>query len=141
VNAISRFEVAQAGQERRTMPTTEQASEFVSTWIEAWNRHDLDSVMAMVSEDVEFISPYLPMMTTSAEDRLHGKPALRGWFSQALENPDFKIDPPLYVFASPDSVVLVEKIGDPIAANVFFFDEQGLVKRSIVHEQATSSSR
>ena len=62
----------------------------------------------------------------------------RAWYAQALENPDFKIDPPLYIFASPDSVVLVEKIGDPIAANVFFFDEQGLVKRSIVHEQAVS---
>jgi len=116
------------------MPTTEQANEFVNTWIAAWNRHDLDSVMA--SEDVEFISPYLPMMTSSTDDRLHGKEALRVWFAQALENPDFKIDPPIYVFASPDSVVLVEKIGDPIVANVFFLDDDGLIKRSIVHEQA-----
>ena len=121
------------------MPTTAEANEFVASWIEAWNRHDLESVMAMVAEEVEFISPYLPMMTTSTADRLHGKDALRGWFAQALENSDFKIDPPLYVFASPDSVVLVEKIGDPIAANVFFFNDQGLVKRSIVHEQADVS--
>ena len=118
------------------MPTTEQATQFVSAWIEAWNRHDLDAVMAMIAEDVEFISPYLPMMTDSSADRLRGKPALQGWFAQALENPDFKIDPPVYIFASPDSVVLVEKIGDPTAANVFFFDAEGLVKRSIVHEQA-----
>lgn len=119
------------------MPTTQQATRFVTAWIEAWNRHDLDAVMAMIAEEVEFISPYLPMMTSSKEDRLLGKPALRGWFAQALENPDFRIDPPLYVFASPDSVVLVEKIGDPIASNVFFFDDEGLVKRSIVHEQAS----
>jgi len=122
------------------MPTTEEASAFVSAWIAAWNRHDLEAVMAMIAEDVEFISPYLPMMTDSPEDRLQGKSALRGWFSQALENPDFAIDPPIFVFASPDSVVLVEKIGEPIAANVFFFDDEGLVKRSIVHEQAGSAA-
>ena len=118
------------------MPTTEEASAFVKTWIEAWNRHDLEAVMAMIADDVEFISPYLPLMTDSDEDRLQGKAALRGWFAQALTDPAFKIDPPIYVFASPDSVVLVEKIGDPIAANVFFLDDAGLVRRSIVHEQA-----
>lgn len=111
----------------------QRARELIDRWIAAWNRHDLQAVMAMIADDVVFESPFLVHMYGEPSGRLRGKRALRGWFERALANPDFRIDPPLHVFTCVDSIVLVERVNGTLAANVFTLDAAGRIARSAVH--------
>ena len=110
-----------------------QAKELVDRWLDAWNRHDLDAVMAMCDDDIEFVSPFLAAMYDTPSGILQGKDALRGWFAQSLENPDFRIDPPLHVLTGVDTLVLVERIHGVVAANVFTVGADGRFTASRVH--------
>jgi ketosteroid isomerase-like protein len=105
---------------------------FVATWIAAWNRHDLEAVMAMCDEDIEFVSSFLVSMYDEPSGRLHGKAALRRWFEASMNN-DIHIEPPIHVLTGMDSAVLVEEISGTVAANVFTFGPDGLIVRSVVH--------
>jgi ketosteroid isomerase-like protein len=110
-----------------------QAKELVDRWLDARNRHDLDAVMAMCADDIEFVSPFLAAMYDTPSGVLRGKDALRGWFAQSLENPDFHIDPPLHVLTGVDTFVLVERIHGVVAANVFTVGPDGRFTASRVH--------
>ena len=54
-------------------------------WVEDWNRHDLDAVMARLHDDVVFSSPHIPVMVGEPSGVLHGKPAVRAYWARALE--------------------------------------------------------
>lgn len=111
----------------------DQAGALVGRWLDAWNRHDLDAVMDMCADDIEFVSPFLAQMYDTPSGMLRGKGALRGWFAKALEQRDFHIDPPLYVLTGVDTIVLVERIGGVVAANVFTVGRDGRFVTSRVH--------
>ena len=115
------------------MLTREAGEAFVTRWIDAWNRHDLEAVMAMVAPDVEFVSPFVVTMYDEPSGVLRGREALEGWFGAALRLPDFHIEPPLHVLVAVDTVCLVERINGTVAANVFTLDDEGRVVRSVVH--------
>lgn len=117
----------------QTQMTQEKADHFVETWIAAWNRHDLDTIMSMCHDEVEFESGFLVSMFDVPSGKLHGKAELRRWFAKSVEGGTIHIDPPIHVLISIDTVCLVESIGGTIAANVFTLDEAGLITRSIVH--------
>jgi hypothetical protein len=105
---------------------------FVERWIAAWNRQDLEAVMAMCDEDIEFVSSFLVTMYDEPSGTLHGRDALRQWFEASMNN-GIHIEPPLYLLTGMDSAVLVESISGTVAANVFTFGPDGLITRSVVH--------
>jgi hypothetical protein len=113
--------------------TGEAARGFVTEWIAAWNRHDLEAVCGMLADDVVFVSPFLGLMYDTPSGVLLGKEAVRGWFAKSLENPDFHIDDPINVLVGLDSLVLVESINGVVAANVFTLGTDGRVTKSQVH--------
>lgn len=111
----------------------EAAEHFVAVWIAAWNRHDLEAIMSMCHDDVEFESAFLVTMFDVPSGKLHGKAQLQRWFAKSLEGGTIHIEPPIHVLVGIDTVCLVESIGGTIAANVFTLDANGLIVRSIVH--------
>lgn len=54
----------------------------VEAWIEAWNRHDVDAVIAPFSEHAVFVSPRAASVTGDAVVR--GRRALRAYWTKAL---------------------------------------------------------
>jgi len=62
--------------------TEAAAQQFARTWIDAWNRRDLEAVLAHYAEDAVFISPKAERLVGAA--RVHGKPALRAYWQTAL---------------------------------------------------------
>lgn len=111
----------------------EGARAFVTSWTAAWNGHDLERIMAMVADDVVFISPFFPDDFPHDHGTVTGKEGVRAWFEGNLAAvADFTIDP-VHVFAGIDTVVLVEQIMGTLAANVFTLDGDGLIARSLVH--------
>lgn len=65
------------------MPTREEVNEQARAWIEAWNRRDLEAILAEYAEEVEFRSPTAVRVTGRAVVR--GKDALRAYWRNALD--------------------------------------------------------
>lgn len=55
---------------------------FAQSWIDSWNRHDIDSVLSHFSEDAVFVSPRAHAVTGNAW--VTGKAALKQYWSKAL---------------------------------------------------------
>lgn len=62
--------------------TRAEAEAFAAEWAAAWNRRDLDAVLAHFDDQVAFTSPRAIDVTGSAT--VHGKPALRAYWTKAL---------------------------------------------------------
>lgn len=62
--------------------TRNEALEFATKWIEAWNRLDVEAVLATFEENVSFTSP--SALATVGVGTVHGKPALREYWNAAL---------------------------------------------------------
>jgi ketosteroid isomerase-like protein len=75
-------------------------------WVDAWNSHDLERVLAFYAEDVEMTSPHIPALGFGAGGTLRGKGNLRAYWAKGLTTPiasnlHFTL---IDTYASPDSV-------------------------------------
>jgi hypothetical protein len=58
---------------------------FVTGWLEAWNAHDVDAVLAHFHDDVLFSSPVAAALLPESSGVVAGKPALRAYWTAALD--------------------------------------------------------
>lgn len=85
---------------------------FSRRWAEAWNSHDVESVLAHFHDDVVFTSPVAAKLLPETAGIVRGKPALRGYWTQALRrihNLRFVIES---VYQGIDTVVIVYRNQD-----------------------------
>lgn len=123
-----------------TLLTQEEADRFVAEWMEAWNSHDLDRILAHYDEAVEYHSPIIASLAVEggpgADGRLIGKEAVAAYFAAALaRNPDLHFDPPRQVAAGAGSVSFVyPSIRGLLAVETLVFTEDGQrVRRAYCH--------
>ncbi len=119
------------------MVTKESAAAFAGAWFAAWNAHDVEGIMALYAEGIEHTSPFIVRYTPAGETppkSIKGKAGVRAYFDRALKkNPDLKFIP-MHVTVGMESVILVyRRMNGDLAAELFAFDERGLVVRSISH--------
>ena len=62
--------------------TRTDAEKFAVDWAQAWNRRDVESVLAHFRDDIIFASPTALAVTGSSV--VHGKDALREYWTKAL---------------------------------------------------------
>ena len=113
--------------------TRDQAERFAHEWVEAWNSHDLERILAHYSDDFTMSSPRIAVVAQEPSGVLHGKPAIARYWAKALAQlPDlhFRL---LDTFVGADSVALHYEGARGPAVEVFFFDEAGLVCRAAAH--------
>jgi len=112
----------------------QEATTFAREWIEAWNTHDLDRVLSHYAEDFQMSSPFIAVVTGEASGTLTGKERVAAYWRAALERmPDLRFELE-GVLTGADSVVIVYRTNHGRqAAEVFFFDETGLVNRAAAH--------
>src|SRR6478752_5735006 len=53
-------------------------------WIEAWNAHDLERILAHYADDVELISPFVARLAGQSDATVRGKEALRDYVRRGL---------------------------------------------------------
>lgn len=58
--------------------------EFVEGWVQAWNAHDLDAVLAHFADDVTFTSPVAAQLLDGSDGVIRGKAALREYWTEGL---------------------------------------------------------
>ena len=65
--------------------TEDEARQFARNWIQAWNSHDLDAILAFYAIDVVLVSPLVAKMLNVPSCTVSGIEALRRYFSRGLE--------------------------------------------------------
>lgn len=115
------------------MPTREFAEHFAHEWIDAWNSHDLERILAHYADDFTMSSPRIAIVAGEPSGTLHGKAAVRAYWRRALD-----LAPQLRftlrdVLVGADSVaILYDGVRGP-SAEVFHFDDAGRVVRAAAH--------
>ncbi|HEY5754404.1 MAG TPA: nuclear transport factor 2 family protein [Steroidobacter sp.] len=66
-----------------TILTYFQLNAHAHEWVDAWNRRDTEAVLSAFSEDAVFVSS-LAQAYTGGSSRVHGKEALRRYWTEAL---------------------------------------------------------
>lgn len=113
------------------------ANDFAAEWIAAWNAHDLPRILSHYTEDFEMSSPKIIQIAGEPTGRLVGKAAVGAYWAKALAQiPDLHFEF-LAVLHGVDSVVLCyRRAGGQRAAEVFYFDSEGLVYRACANYAA-----
>lgn len=111
--------------------TPEAARAFALGWINAWNQHDLEAVLAHYAEDFEFSSPLIADFAGEPSGTLRGKDAVKAYWAKGLARlPDLHFEL-IDVLAGVDSLMVYYRGHRGPAAEVFLFDASGYVKRGV----------
>jgi ketosteroid isomerase-like protein len=69
------------------------AEAFAQEWVDGWNAHDLERVLAHFSDDVTFTSPVASQLIPETNGVIHGKDALRAYWEEGLRRiPDLHFE-------------------------------------------------
>jgi len=110
---------------------------FAREWAQAWNRRDLEALLACYAEDVEFRSPLAAKLLGEPSGRVRGKTNLRGYFAKALAAfpGDLGLEL-LGVYQGVDSVVVHFQVRGRRGAEMMEMNDEGVVRRALAHTQA-----
>ena len=103
------------------------ARRFAESWIDAWNRHDLDAVLSHYAEDFEFSSPLIVDIAGESGGCLKGKTAVRAYWTKGLERiPELRFE--LHdVLTGIDRIILYYRGYRGMVAESFVLDGNGRV--------------
>jgi hypothetical protein len=86
--------------------STPEPDSFADEWAGAWNRRDVDAVLAHFHDDVVFTSPIAADIVPGSAGVVHGKAALREYWCAALAVvPDLHFDV-IGVYAGASTLVV-----------------------------------
>jgi ketosteroid isomerase-like protein len=116
------------------------ANKLAQDWIDAWNRHDIDAIMAHYTEDVEFWSPMIVKLLGNASGKIVGKPELRAYFTRGLELSTGLHFTLIELLVGIDSVTIYFRRHDnTVAAEVMALNAESLVTMVRAHYTPTNS--
>ena len=109
------------------------ADKFAAEWIEAWNNHDLEAVLTHYTEDFEMTSPVITQVTGETSGKLKGKAAVGAYWAKALERIPVLHFELKDILVGVDTITLYYKGHRGMSAELFFFNEGGMVYKSCAH--------
>lgn len=115
--------------------------QLAQDWFDAWNRHDLDGIMAHYAEEIEFRSPFIVQLLGDPEGCIRDKSTLRDYFARALTlYSDLHFDP-IQVLPGVNSLVLYYRsVRGLFAAEYLEINDRGLITRVAAHYQSETVS-
>jgi hypothetical protein len=110
------------------------AHHFAHDWVESWNAHDLDRILAHYTDDFVMTSPVVKQLGLSPNGTLQGKVAVGAYWRKALQHvPDLRFEL-TQVLCGVNTLTLYYKgTRERTVAEVFHFTGQGLVDWAIAH--------
>jgi len=122
--------------------TQEQATAFAQEWVDSWNAHDLNRIMAHYAEELDFRSPLIQQLGADASGTLRTKTALRAYFATGLDRyPDLRFDLQQVLPGVHSVVLYYRSVNDWPAAEYMELNDQGQVQRVRAHYAAAVSGR
>lgn len=122
--------------------TRESALAFARDWIDAWNSHDLERILAHYSEDFEMRSPLIQERMNEPSGVLKGKNRVRPYWAIGLQaQPPIKFElQGVYVGASSIAITYFS-VGRGMRTEVVIFDETGkVVSGNALHGERAPAS-
>ena len=108
--------------------------DFAKEWIEAWNSHDIDAILSHYEEELEFKSPFIPLLNFNEEGIIISKEQLKKYFKIGLETyPDLKFNLKKVLSGVDSLVIYYESVNNRIAAEVFFLNKQNKAIKVFCH--------
>lgn len=110
------------------------AEHFAADWVEAWNAHDLERILAHYGDDFEMSSPVIVQVAGEPSGTLRGKQAVGAYWRKALQLiPDLRFEL-LSVLVGVGSITLYYKgARGRLAAEVFHFGADRKVVKAFAH--------
>ncbi len=109
------------------------AQHFAADWIDAWNAHDLERVLAHYTDDFEMSSPVIVKVAGEPSGTLKGKAAVGAYWARALAlNPALRFEL-VETLVGVGSITLYYRGVRGPAAEVFHFNADGRVTRAYAH--------
>jgi len=111
------------------------AERFAIEWVESWNSHDLDRILAHYTDDFVMRSPLIVHRMQEPSGTLRGKDAVRPYWSMGLQaTPPLKFELER-VMVGVDSIAIEYRRASTgsQAVEVLFFNEQLRVVRGVAH--------
>lgn len=106
-------------------------ADFARRYYDAWNKRDLEAILALYAEEIEFSSPYIAALGFSADGVIHGKPVLRAYFEKALERaPQLTFSPEALCVGARGHTLIYRNHRGERAAETHQLDAAGLVIRA-----------
>ena len=107
---------------------------FAKEWVDSWNSHDIDRILAHYSDNFEITTPMIKIALGLDTGTLAGKQNVRKYWEEALRKmPDlcFELKE---VTGSVNSIAIYYKsVMDKMAIEVMFFNDQGEVNKVVAH--------
>ncbi|MEO6624756.1 MAG: nuclear transport factor 2 family protein [Burkholderiaceae bacterium] len=113
---------------------TPDPQEFTREWIEAWNAHDLPSVLSHYTEDFEMSSPYIAQFIGEPSGMLKGKEQVAAYWAVGLQKlPDLHFEL-IKTYAGATSIAIhYHGAKGKTVIEVFHFAPDGRVNRAAAH--------
>ena len=110
------------------------AEQFAAEWIDSWNSHHLDRILAHYADDFEMSSPYIPQIANEPSGTLRGKAAVGSYWDKALQLiPDLHFEL-ISTLVGINSITLYYKgARGRLVAEVFHFDGSQKVVKAYSH--------
>lgn len=110
------------------------ADHFTQEWIDAWNAHDLDRVLAHYTDDFEMSSPVITQIVGEPSGRLKGKQAIADYWRKALQTlPDLRFELIVTLIGAGSVTIHYKGARGRLAAEVFHFNADGKVHAAFAH--------
>lgn len=116
------------------MLTDEFANTFAQDWIDSWNAHDLDRILAHYTDDFEMTTPLIVTVMGEPSGTLKGKANIREYWQKALaRRPQLKFN--LHKITIGVNTLALHFDSDTGHNSVewFFFNKDGQVEKSLAH--------
>ncbi len=112
------------------------AEHFARDWIDSWNSHDIDRILAHYSEQFEMSSPVIIQIAGEPSGTLKGKDAVGAYWAKALSLiPDLRFEL-VTTLIGVNSITLYYKGPRGLSAEVFHFAPDKKVLRAYAHYAA-----
>lgn len=113
---------------------SEFARKFADDWIASWNSHSLERVLEHYTDDFVMSSLRIRALGFDESGTLRGKQAVGEYWGPSLGENSQVLLTKETVLLAPDSITIYYRgRSGRLAAEVFIFDNSGLVRESIAH--------
>lgn len=123
---------------RMSMVIQDNGLKVAEQWINAWNHHALEKILAHYTEDIRFVSPLVTKLMGYSHGRIQGKTALREYFTKGLTMyPNLKFDL-LQTLTGMNSLVICYRTNKgALVAEFMTLNGKGLISQVSVHYSLT----
>jgi len=105
--------------------------EFARRYYDAWNARNVDAILALYAEDIEFSSPYIAALGFAADGVIVGKVMLRAYVERALQRaPELTFTPETLCVGARGHTLIYRNHRGERAAEVHELDLMGLIVRA-----------